>query len=639
MGIPLRVLILEDHPTDAHLLVEELCQAGMEPEWECVDCEADYLAGLVSMPQIILSDYILSRFDGLRALRLLRERGLDIPFIIVSGTIGEDLAAMAMREGATDYLSKDCRGRLGEAVTRALQRKQPREEKSTEEALQAAQERLQHILAASPAVLFTLAVAEGRIQGMSWISDSVREMLGYSPAEVLGGDWWVRNIHPDDRDRVVEQTRAELFAQDRTQHEYRFRHRDGTYRWTRGEIRLVRNANGQPVEAVGSWSDITERKNLEDQFRQAQKMEAVGRLAGGVAHDFNNLLTVINGYSDLILGTLRPADPLYGMVEQIRKSGERATLLTRQLLTFSRREVSQPVVLDLNVLLLNAESMLGRLIGEDVELVVRPGPDLWRVRADPGQMEQVVMNLAVNAREAMPTGGTFTLGTANVELDANHANSHADAWPGEYVLLAVSDTGCGMDAQTKARIFEPFFSTKGAKGTGLGLAAVFGIIKQASGHIEVHSEPGMGTTFRIYLPRATAEAHRSSGPGTATHGSETILLVEDAERVRTLARLILHRNGYRVLEARDGEEALRLSEQHPGLIHLLVTDVVMPSMSGRQLAERLLTPRPALKVLYMSGYTDDAIVRHGILEAGTPFLQKPFTTEGLARKVREVLDR
>jgi two-component system cell cycle sensor histidine kinase/response regulator CckA len=389
--------------------------------------------------------------------------------------------------------------------------------------------------------------------------------------------------------------------------------------------------------------DIRGQKHLEGQLRQAQKMEAVGRLAGGVAHDFNNLLTVILGYSEVVLSGLSPDAPLRDVMEQIRMAGQRAARLTRQLLAFSRKQVLQPIVLDLNALLGDLEKMLGRVIGEDIDLVVRPAPGLWRVKADAGQMEQVLMNLVVNARDAMPQGGRLTLETANAELDDTYVHAHAEAHAGEHVLVSVSDTGCGMDSVTKAQVFEPFFTTKGlGQGTGLGLSTVYGIVKQSGGHIEVYSELAKGTTFKVYLPRVEAEprSNQSSASfsGNST-GSETLLLVEDEDAVRGLASLSLHLSGYKILEARNSAEALRMCEQHPGPIDLLVTDVVMPDMGGRELSARLTCLRPGLKVLYLSGYTDDAVVRHGVLSAEVAFLQKPFTVAALARKVREVLDQ
>ncbi len=389
--------------------------------------------------------------------------------------------------------------------------------------------------------------------------------------------------------------------------------------------------------------DVTDRRQLEDQFRQSQKMEAVGRLAGGVAHDFNNLLTVITSYSQLLLDDLGAGDPRRADLEEIRKAAAGAATLTRQLLAFSRQQVLEPKVLDLNGVVAGAGKMLKRLIGEDIELVTDLAADLGTVKADPGQLEQVVMNLAVNARDAMPMGGKLVVATRNIEVADSDPRLHGLVPAGPYAQLAVRDSGVGMDEQTKARIFEPFFTTKETgKGTGLGLATVYGIIKQSEGFIAVDSEAGRGTTFTIYLPRVNLRADPEAGspaPPASLHGMETVLVAEDAGGVRTVARQVLKRHGYVVLTAADGETALELAAEQAGAIHLLVTDVIMPEMSGRQLADRLREARPDLKVLYVSGYTDDAIVRHGILEPGIAFLQKPFTPEALARKVREVLDR
>jgi PAS domain S-box-containing protein len=420
-----------------------------------------------------------------------------------------------------------------------------------------------------------------------------------------------------------------------------WRHRTQAGRLIDIEAALHEISYGGAAADLAVLMDITGRRRLEDQLRQAQKMEAVGMLAGGIAHDFNNLLTIIAGYSQLILNSLGPSDPNRHSVEQIMKAGERAAALTKQLLAFSRRQVLQPRVLDVNKLVNGLSAMLRRLIGEDVELrLVLPG-DLGTVSADPGQMEQVLMNLVVNARDAMPKGGILTVETKNVHLDQNYAGRHIAVKPGRYILLAVSDTGAGMDEATKARLFEPFFTTKASgKGTGLGLSTVFGIVKQSGGSVEVYSEPGKGTSVKVYLPRIDqpaaieAEAARKK----SGRGSETILLVEDDEMVRTLVRETLVRDGYRILDASGPAEAKKISDQFKSPIQLMITDVVMPKVSGRELADQLTRRRPDMKVLYMSGYTDNAVLNNGILQKEVAFLQKPFTPALLTEKVRDVLE-
>ncbi len=400
--------------------------------------------------------------------------------------------------------------------------------------------------------------------------------------------------------------------------------------------------DGKCTALIGSVHDLTERKRLEQQVRQAQKMEVVGQLAGGVAHDFNNLLTVINGYSEIVLQRLATDDLNHSFVDEIKKAGDRAAALTHQLLAFSRRQVLKPQVLVLNSVIDDMEKMLRRLIGADIDLVTTLEKNLGQVTADPGQMEQILLNLVVNARDAMPQGGKLTIETANVVLGESYAANHVTAKPGPHVMLAVSDTGMGMDAEVQKHIFEPFFTTKEVgKGTGLGLSTVYGIVKQSEGNVWVYSEPGMGTTFKIYLPRVDKPVEAiESKPAEATipGGTETILLVEDEPSVRLLVRTTLESNGYQVLEATNGAEALLIGEQHQGRIHFLLTDLVMPGISGRVLAEQLVPRRPELKVLFLSGYTDDVVVRHGALDANMAFLQKPFTPDALARKVREVMD-
>jgi two-component system, cell cycle sensor histidine kinase and response regulator CckA len=421
------------------------------------------------------------------------------------------------------------------------------------------------------------------------------------------------------------------------------RRKDGTAITASVDICPIEVREGEIVGASKIARDITRMKQLEEQFRQAQKMEAIGRLAGGVAHDFNNLLTVISYCSETLLRDTPPGDWTRDLLTEIKKAGDRATMLTRQLLTFSRQQILEPRVLELNAVVAHCEKMLKLVVGEGIELVVALDPALGRVKIDPGQIEQVLMNLVANARDAMPEGGKITVETTNIVLDRTYCHSHAEVKPGRYIMLAVSDTGCGMDEQTQARIFEPFFTTKDVgKGTGLGLAMVYGFIKQSGGHIYVYSEPGLGSIFKMYLPEVEAVPSLPELPSEIEklpQGDETILLAEDDRTVRALTRQVLQTCGYTVLEAVHGIEALQLAENHAGPVHLLVSDMVMPEMGGRRLAERIVALKPGIKLLYLSGYTVDALVRKGVMESEIAFLQKPFSPSILVRKVREVLDR
>ncbi len=478
--------------------------------------------------------------------------------------------------------------------------------------------------------------------GVARMSEILEGLYGLAPG-TFGGTMedFIQRVHPDDRPALLETLEKATKSGEDFSSLHRAVRPDGTVRWLSNAGRIHLGEDGEPVRGVGISLDVTERRTLEEQYHQAQKMEAVGRLAGGVAHDFNNLLTAILGYCQLLLEDLDPHDPRRADIDEIHKAGESAARLTRQLLTFSRKQVIEPRLLDLNNVVTSMRGILGRLIGEDVNIVINVRPDPAPVLADPGQMEQIVLNLAVNARDAMPKGGTLTIETANVDLDEHYANRHFSVKPGSYVVLTVSDTGTGMTPEIQKRLFEPFFTTKElGKGTGLGLATVHGIIMRCGGSVGVYSEVGQGTSFKVYLPRggrspATTEAPRAVAERAA---GETVLVVEDADGLRDLAKRMLERQGYKVLLASNAGEALAQFNHTPS-IDVILTDVVMPGDSGPELARQLVTRRPGLKVLYLSGYTEDAITHHGVLDPGIAFIHKPFTAETLGRKIREVLDR
>jgi two-component system cell cycle sensor histidine kinase/response regulator CckA len=638
----IRLLLVEDSSSDAKLIVHQLRRGGIVLEFERVEDAAAMRAALDRGPwDAIVSDWSMPQFSALGALDVLIETGLDLPFIIVSGTVGEEAAVEAMRAGADDYVIKDNLARLVPVLERELRESKSRAiRRDIEKALRESETRFRR-LAESGIIGIVVADVRGKILDAN---EAYLEMVGYSREEVLAGVVRWSDLTPRDlqhlADRATEQLKESGVARP----------------WETEVLRkdlirvpiLVGVAMLDPSKWIAFTADLTPRKraeealrNSESQLRQAQKMEAVGRLAGGVAHDFNNMLSVILSYGDLILADLKPGDSVRDDVEEIRKAAKRAADLTRQLLMFSRQQVLEPKVLDLNDLLASTDKMLQRILGEDVDLVLRVGASLGWVRVDPSSMDQVIMNLVVNARDAMPTGGKLTIETDNVVLDEAYARAHFGVKPGPHVTLVVKDTGVGMDEATMAHIFEPFFTTKEkGKGTGLGLSTVFGIVQQSGGTIWVQSEIGKGTAFRIFLPRVDAalETFESYGAPTTLRGTETILLVEDEDQVRNVAREILRGHGYHVIEARHPGEALLISEERLETIHLLLSDVVMPHMSGPQLAKRLAPTRPAMKVLCMSGYSDDSIFRHGVESAEMGYLQKPITPETLTRKVREVLD-
>ncbi len=773
MAETLRLLQVEDSESDAALVVRLLSRAGYDVYSKRVDGPADMRAALVDEDwDVIIADHRMGQFDAPGALKILHETGRDIPFIVASGSIGEELAVTMMKSGAHDYVLKNNLARLAPAVDREIREARTRRERNEaeknlrdseerlalaiqatqlgtfdyspqsgkmiwsdltrrhfglspeapisfdialravhpedresaarkvlellrpgsdgqwaaefrtigiedrcarwlsswgraffdaqgrpvrfvgvtldvtgrrrlEEQFKRTQQRLRHVVASSPAVLFTLGINGNNIEGVSWISDNVREVLGYPPEATIGAGWWMNGTHPDDLAMVRAHAAGDLLARGYMECEFRFRHADGDYRWTRCEIRRIHDETGLRSEGVGAWSDITGRKlaeneqaRLREQLQQAQKLESVGRLAGGIAHDFNNLLTVINGYSSMLLKQMPPGDWIHEGLAEIQLAGERAAALSRQLLMLSRKSVVQTRNVNLNDIVAEVEKMLERVIGEDIRVESLLDPALGYVLADPGRWNQVLMNLAVNARDAMPRGGTLRIQTANLDPAGSDGQ--------QQVQLQVSDTGVGMSQEILSHLFEPFFTTKKpGEGTGLGLATVYGIVQQCGGSIQVHSEPGSGTTFTISLPRIDApgagEAH-TIGLSIA-RGAETILVVEDQDQLRKLAVRVLRKYGYQVLEAAGPAQALACSHDCEGEIHLVLTDIVMPEMSGIDLAGQLLQTRPALKIAFMSGYSEKVNQESRRLLLADAYLAKPFSPETLAATVREVLDK
>jgi PAS domain S-box-containing protein len=628
------VLIVEDDPLDAEFVVAELVRSGIDPQWHRVDTEARFLERLEPALDVILSDFSLPAFGAFRALALLQQRDLDVPFIVVSGSIGEDTAVQLLKSGAADYLLKDRLGRLAQAVLRVVEQRQLQRERREVQA------RFQFAMEAARVGVWEIDYRTGAV---AW-SDRQARLHGLSPETFAGTlDAVGQCVHPDDRHTVQKAIDPAVIGGTDANLEYRTLWPDGTEHWLALRGRALGDPTARPTRAVGVCLDVTERHALESQYRQAQKMEAIGQLAGGIAHDFNNLLTAIDGFAALAADEIAPDHAAAADLVEIRLAAERAGRLTQQLLAFSRRQVLAPRIVDLRRVLLGIEPLLRRLISASIDIIIRVAPDPFGlVKADPGQIEQVILNLAVNARDAMPHGGTLTLEIAEVELDGAYVRRHPVATPGRHVMLAVTDTGTGMDTDTLGRIFDPFFTTKEfGRGTGLGLATVYGIIQQSGGNIWVYSEPGKGSTFKVYLPCVDAAADDTVPPAPAAQhrGSETILLVEDDDAVRTLATRVLQSRGYRVLIAASPQAALDLVAGSPERIDLVLTDIVLPKMDGRTLFERIATLRPDIASLFMSGYTPGVIVQQNVLDEGMAFIQKPMTPERLTQKVREVLDQ
>ena len=645
MKSPLHILHLEDNPNDAVLIQSTLEAGGITCASARVENHDDFVAALEHGGiDLIFSDFSLPAFDGLSALKIAHDRWPDLPVIMVSGTLGEERAIDSLKSGATDYVLKGSLARLVPAVRRAMQEVEERDKhQRAEKMIQSERDFSEASLNSLPGIFFLYDQA-GKF--LRW-NRNFERVSGYATGEIARMrpfDFFVG----DERDYIAKKI-EEVFTEGAANAEAHFMARDGTrtpYYFTGHKIQM----EGKTC-LIGIGIDISGRKKLEAQFIEAQKMEVIGQLASGVAHDFNNILGVIIGYNDMIMSELGPDSPLRQCSEEIRHATERAAGLTRQLLIFSRKQTVQPVVLDLNDVMKDLNKMLRRLIDEHIEMTMVPGKQIGRVKADFGYVGQVLMNLVVNARDAMPNGGKLTIATNNVTLDENYSPTgvipglpaEASAKAGDYVMLSVSDTGTGMTEEVKAHMFETFFTTKPlGKGTGLGLATCQTIVQQSGGHIDVDSEVGKGTTFKIYFPRVEQPLDVAARPiptGPLPHGTETLLIVEDDPSVRHLAAGVLEAQGYTVLRANNGQDALHVAREHKGSpIRLVVTDVIMPLMGGKVMAEWLKTTYPGLKILFTSGYTDDAIVQHGVLEPGVVFLPKPYTLAVLARKVREMLD-
>ncbi len=637
-----RVLVVEDERIVAAALQKQLQQLGYEvPALAYAGEEAVRLAKELR-PDLVLMDVQLEgELDGVEAAA--RVRGLGIPVIYLTAYSNRDTLERAKVTEPYGYILKPYEDRELHVVVETALYKHRCERALLER---------ERWLAAVLNSIGDGVVATDREGRITFLNPKAEQLTGWRADDARGKplEEVFTLLHQETRQPVeapVHRAMRERTDVPMANHTVLIA-RGGQERPVDDTATPILDGE-EPLGGVMAFRDVSERyraqleaRTRDAYLRQAQKMEAIGRLAGGVAHDFNNLLTVINGYTQVLQGMLAHHEKAQELLAQIHKAGERASALTQQLLAYSRKQLLQPRVVDVNAVIDDARTMLSRVIGEDVELTAVLAPNLPKVKADPGQLNQVLMNLCLNARDAMPTGGKLTLETRSILLETALSKGLFEMHPGLYVQVSVSDTGHGMDAETKAHIFEPFFTTKEqGKGTGLGLAMVYGIVKQSDGYIMVYSEPGYGTTFKVYLPAVTEDSEFTlpSQAADVPGGTETVLLAEDEESVRSLTRLILERLGYHVLAASTGPEALQMAAAHPGPIDLLVTDVVMPGMSGRQVAQALRLRNPSLRVLYVSGYTDDAIVRHGVLESEAAFFQKPFSMNDFARKVRQVLDQ
>jgi len=641
MSKSLRLLQIEDSESDADMVLRLLMQAGFEVFSNRVE-DAEGLRHALEDPSwdVIIADYHLPGFDAPGALRILQECGRDIPCIVVSGMMGEETAVEMMKSGAHDYMTKNNLARLAPAVERELAEAMSRREtRQAQEELRESEERLGLAVEATQIGTFDFFPQTGKL---IW-SKFARQHYGVSPEAEVNYDTFMRALHPADRDRVLQTVRDALRYENGGEYAHEYRTvgiEDGEERWLSSRGRVFFDEESRAIRIVGVVQNVTERKRLERQLLQSQKLESVGRLAASIAHDFNNLLTVINGYAHLVLAGMGTNDALREPMGELSKAAMQASALTRQLLSFSRRQVAQPKTIVVNELVKDFENMLRRLLSENIALELSLDPQAGVFRADPGQMGQVLMNLAVNAKDAMPSGGKLLIETSRLLVNGQSARTNLHVNPGEYVVLTVTDTGTGMTAEVQSHLFEPFYTTKEqGKGTGLGLSTVYGIVvNQSGGSISVSSEPGQGTTFRLCFPSLGLENAPDAEVciGQIPARGETILLAEDEPGVRKYTRKILERNGYTILEATNGVEALSVARSHPGTIRLLLTDIIMPMMGGVELTEKFNAEFPGIPVLFMSAYTDQIMRHWNVLSA---YIQKPYNLSDLLTQVRELLDR
>ena len=638
-GRPLRALIVEDSHEVSGLLLAELARGGFDVSYTRVHT-IDTMRVALSEHQwdVVLSDHATRDFSSFAALTLLWELGIDVPLIVVSETAADEVAVTFLKAGAADFLAKDRLARLNPTIERELRQAEGRRtRRSVEQAFSETRDRMQFALQAAGVGTWETDLATGHT-----IWSEILERLHGLPPGGFGGSSaaFVDCIHPDDRDEVLNRIAQAVRERTDSRLEYRTEWPDGSMHWIVSIGRTFFNDTGLPVRAAGVSFDVTAQSVLEEQARQSQRLESVGALAAGIAHDFNNLLTVVAGYCQLLTDRFADDEAALGDLAEISRASSSAAALIHQLLAFSRRQILAPQIVDLDTIVTSTHKMLRRLVEENVRIDLRLSGNLRPISVDAGQMEQVLVNLVTNAKDAMPDGGSVTIETSNAVLDQAYQRTYPDVRPGPYTLLSVTDTGGGIAPSVQARLFEPFFTTKErGRGTGLGLATVYGIVKQSGGHIALESELGKGSTFKVYLPAASGEIVRAAGrpAAHAPLGSETILVVEDESAVRTLTERILRRHGYTVLTAVDGADAQRICLAHDGPIHVVLTDVILPGGNGRTVGEWVTRHRPEARLLYMSGYTDNAIAHHGILDPGTQLLQKPFSADSLATKIREVL--